>query len=116
MEEVCGAFNDTSASVSKSLLIDELLSPEVPLEAEQQMIIDLEDEVGGLERTVPWWCRHVCINRDLWRMTAVCADPNPEVAWLVLLAIQPPQKVVFLELRRRERTFDPDVAYTRSDG
>ena len=58
----------------------------------------------------------VPINRDLWRMTAVCADPNPEVAWLVLLAIQQPHEVVFLELRRRERTFDPDVAYTRSNG
>ena len=113
VEQLCEIFNELESG--RALSNAPLDSPAVPSEIRQQMIIDLEDEVAGERRSLPFWCRHIVANRERWRMVAVCSEEFPTVAFLVLLAVKTPQEVTFLELRRRERLFDPRVAFTVSD-
>ena len=113
VEQLCEIFNGLESGRDLSKI--PLESPAVPSEIRHQMIIDLEDEVAGERRSLPFWCRHIVANRERWRMVAVCSEEFPTVAFLVLLAVKTPQEVTFLELRRRERLFDPRVAFTVSD-
>ena len=109
LRAACEIFNSIDGATVQALKTGKLQAPSVPLEQEQQLIIDMENEIASSKRSLPWWCRHICRNRDLWRMTAVAVDSDPQVAFLVIVAIQNPLEVVFLELRRTERVFDLEL-------
>ena len=106
LQGACDIFNSINWRKLEQLRTVKLESPNFPGVAEQELIIGMEDELSTIKREVPWFCRDIIRNRDLWRMVALATDPDPQVAFLVLLAVQRPYEAVFLELRRAERVFD----------
>ena len=100
-------FNLIDGALARRLEAVVLDAPGVPTVDEQELLDSFSEEEA--RRHLPWWCRQVCYNRDRWEMAAVSNEEDPARAFLILLALQSPNTVVFLELRRLDNILDPSA-------
>ena len=77
-------------------------APEAPTVGQQHTIEDFAATLPRPEKVeVPWWCRPLCNNRDLFEDVALgvgCA--HSDVVYLLLFAKQSPFSATFLQLTR----------------